>query len=185
MNKQEKINWIISKHEDTNHMYDVYLPYKFHLLMVVEVFKRFKYLLDSSVEGDIEDALETIELAAWGHDLIEDTRTSYSDVSHKLGKSSANIIYALTNEKGRNREERANDRYYDGIRSTPYATFVKLCDRIANVQYGKMMGTSMFTKYKKENDHFMRHLGYIGIPMITNTYKPMFEYLIDLFNKES
>jgi len=61
----------------------------------------------------------------------------------------------VTNEKGKNRAERANKRYYDGIVETPGATFVKLCDRFANLRYGKMMKSPMFEKYKKEQDHFL------------------------------
>ncbi len=72
-----------------------------------------------------------------------------------LGKEEADIIYALTNEKGRNRAERGNDKYYEGIRNTPGAIFVKLCDRIANVQYSKMTKSRMFEMYKKENPEFM------------------------------
>ena len=67
------------------------------------------------------------------------------------------IAYALTNEKGRNRAERANERYYSGIRSTPYAPFVKLCDRYANISYscnGKN-DTRMRMIYQKEWNHFI------------------------------
>ena len=69
------------------------------------------------------------------------------------------IIYAVTNEKGKNRNERANEKYYEGIRSTPGAVFVKLCDRIANVQYSKMMKSRMFEVYGKEQFEFQRMLG--------------------------
>jgi len=57
--------------------------------------------------------------ACWGHDLIEDCRVSYNDVKDALGQEAADIIYAVTNEKGKNRKERANDKYYEGIRNTP------------------------------------------------------------------
>ena len=182
MTKQEKINWVISKHENTNHMYDTYLPYKFHLIMVVEAFKKFKYLLEDNIEGDIDSILEDIELSAWGHDTIEDTRTSYNDVKQALGQIAADIIYALTNEKGKNRAERANDKYYEGIRMTPFAVFVKLCDRIANVQYSKMTGSSMFEKYKKENPHFIVQLGWDDYKQ--HPYEKMFAYLNNLFINE-
>lgn len=65
----------------------------------------------------------------------------------------AELVYAVTNEKGRNRAERANDKYYEGIRNTEHATFVKLCDRIANIEYG---GKS--DMYAKENINFKRKL---------------------------
>jgi hypothetical protein len=31
-----KIEWIIEQHKNTNHFYDLYLPYEFHLRMVVQ-----------------------------------------------------------------------------------------------------------------------------------------------------
>ena len=91
----------------------------------------------------------------------------------------ADIVYAVTNEKGKNRAERANDKYYAGIVATPGAVFVKLCDRIANVQYGKMTGSGMYDKYKKENDNFIIKLGYDDTN--THEYFEMFVYLVNLF----
>jgi (p)ppGpp synthase/HD superfamily hydrolase len=170
----EKINWIINQHRNTNHLYDTYLPYEFHLKMVVNAFEDFRNLLPKNLyvhkeemhrgSYDIFDVThEVIDLACWGHDLIEDTRVSYNDVRDKLDDTGyfdvANIIYALTNEKGKNRKDRANDKYYEGIRNTPGAVFVKLCDRIANVQYSKMTKSRMFEMYKKENSNFEKMLG--------------------------
>jgi (p)ppGpp synthase/HD superfamily hydrolase len=84
---------------------------------------------------------------------------SYNDVKNQLGQEAADIIYAVSNEKGKTRAERANDKYYEGIRNTPGAVFVKLCDRIANVQYSKMTKSRMFEMYKKENTNFLTKLG--------------------------
>ena len=99
--------------------------------MVWQVYINFRHLLI----GKEKFAYEEIGIACWGHDLIEDTRVSYNDCVKALGEIPASIIYAVSNEKGKNRKERANDKYYAGIRETPGALFVKLCDRIANVQY--------------------------------------------------
>lgn len=142
--------------------------------MVAEVAKKFNALIPT------EDWVN-VELAAYGHDLIEDTRTSYNDAKEVLGELTADIIYALTNEKGRTRKERANAAYYKGIRETKYGVFVKLCDRIANVQYSKMTGSRMFEMYKKENDNFINELG--GHPQ--HELHSMFDYLIRLFEKET
>ena len=155
----EKIKWILKQHESTNHMYDAYLPYEFHLRMVAKVAEKYIELIPNLNDG--ETALrDMVLLAAYGHDLIEDTRVSYNDVKENLGLGPADIIYACTNEKGKNRKERANDKYYEGIRNFKGAVFVKLCDRIANVQYSKMTGSRMFDMYKKENDHFLTSLGF-------------------------
>ena len=71
----EKIKWILKQHESTNHMYDAYLPYEFHLRMVAKVAEKYIQLIPDSNNG--ETALrDTVLLAAYGHDLIEDTRVS-------------------------------------------------------------------------------------------------------------
>ena len=183
--------WCINQHTETNHMYDTYLPYEFHLRMVAHVADKYRHLLDDKVDyftgvreidrgNDKTVTLRTACLrAAWGHDLIEDCRVSYNDVKSILGQEAADIVYAVTNEKGKNRNERANDKYYEGIRNTPGAVFVKLCDRIANVQYSKMTGSRMFEMYRKENDNFVVKLGYDDTN--THPYFEVFSYLVNLF----
>lgn len=169
--RRPEINWIIEQHRNTNHKYATYLPYEFHLNMAANVFEDFKHLLDNKVDyftgereiergGDVTVTLQdACGIAVWGHDLIEDTRVSYNDVKSQLGQEAANIIYAVTNEKGKTRKERANTKYYEGIRNTPGAVFVKLCDRIANVQYGSMTKSRMVKMYGKENHEFQKALG--------------------------
>lgn len=164
--KDHKIHWCINRHKETNHFYDSYLPYEFHLRMVAQVCKDFIHLP--------ERQWSELEIACYAHDLIEDTRTSYNDVVSNLGEYVADIVYAVTNNKGKNRKERANDSYYEGIRNTEGATFVKLCDRIANVQYSKLTKSRMFEMYKKENLNFIKSI-------YDKRYEPMFEYLDSLF----
>jgi hypothetical protein len=189
--KDEKVKWILDQHERVNHFYDDYIAYEFHLRMVVQAFKNFKHLLPKDMLTreekvyhnsfeTIDETVYAIELACWGHDMLEDVHgISYNDIKEKLGENAADIIYACTNEKGKNRKERANDKYYEGIRNTPGAVFVKLCDRISNAQYSKMTGSRMFEMYRKENDDFMTSLGY----QFNNNHKysKMFDYLIELF----
>ena len=167
---KDKILWCIEQHKNTNHFYDTYLPYEFHLRMVAQVAVDFIYLLKD------KEKIEYIEvqLACYGHDLIEDTRVSYNDVKEALGEYAADIVYAVSNEKGKTRKERANEKYYEGIRNTSGATFVKLCDRIANVQYSKLTKSNMFEKYKTENEQFAKSL-------YNEDYQPMFDYLDKLF----
>lgn len=195
MKQPEKIQWCIDQHKNTNHFYDTYLPYEMHLRMVHQAAVNFQDLLDDVhdyytgrklITEKGQDVTFTLRnaclLACWGHDLIEDTRVSYNDVKEHLGQEVADIVYAVTNEKGKNRKERANDKYYEGIRNTPGAVFVKLCDRIANVQYSKMTGSRMFEMYKKENDEFIVQLGWDDTN--THPYFKMFSYLQDLFLKD-
>lgn len=122
-------------------------------------------------------------MGAWGHDLIEDARTTYNDIKqfkHKDPKSSldgtilipelANIIYACTELRGKNRSERHGHEYIQLLRENRLGRFVKLCDIIANVNYGLLTNSSMYNKYQDEYPHLYSEL-------YTVEFKPMWDYL--------
>lgn len=137
-------------HANCNHLYDEH-PYAFHLAMVAEA--------ASDLAKDYDDATrERIVAAAWCHDLIEDARETYNDVKKVVGEEVAEIVYALTNEKGRTRAERANSKYYEGIKARPYATLVKVCDRIANVRHSRNQKSRMYDTYANEYPDFKAKL---------------------------
>jgi len=174
-------DWAIQQHKDTNHMYDLYLPYEFHLRLVDSVHNEFHNASGTEIFYQI------LSLACFGHDLIEDTRVTYNEVvaalnehfnleSYHKSKMVAEIIRAVTNYgRGRDRNERMPDFVYEDIRKTPGATYVKLCDRIANVRYGLLTKSSMTEKYKKEHPHFKTMLD-------TGEYKVMWDELEKLLN---
>jgi hypothetical protein len=66
----------------------------------------------------------------------------------------AEVAFALTNEKGRTRKERANARYYEGIRASEVATFVKICDRLANAGHSVATNSKMREVYRREQADF-------------------------------
>lgn len=172
----KQISWIIQQHRDTNHLYDGIHPYEYHLDMV------YLFLIKCLPEIDVPEGLteDDLKLAAWGHDLIEDTRVSYNDVKKHLGEKAADIIYALTNEKGKTRKERANEKYYKGIRDTPGAVLIKLCDRIANVEYSIKTESRMLDVYRKENPEFMSNLGYPHQSSLLPIFRNL-DYLVNNF----
>ena len=131
---------------DVNKLYDG-KPYTTHLKMVYDYFIKYHELIPAEVR-------DVVSISCFTHDLIEDTHETYNDVKKVCGIEVAEITYALTNEKGKTRDERANDKYYHDMSEVPYADFVKLCDRLANVSYSKSNGSSMFERYKKEHKHF-------------------------------
>lgn len=180
-----QVRWIIDQHRAINHYYDDYLPYEFHLRMVRAEGDRFKSLVTCGQGVATPAGMRTlvqsdITYALWGHDLLEDTLLSYSALAERFSCVMAEIVYAVTNEKGRSRSERANDKYYDGIRATPGAAFVKLCDRIANVKYSKMTGSAMFSKYQKEQRSFALGLGFNS----SHSLLAMFQYLDQLLTNQ-
>ena len=144
-------------HRDVNQFYG-FKPYSYHLNQVAACVTRYL----SSILSDEEDILPVL-FAAYFHDSIEDARLTYNDVrkiaSEYMDKEqsflAAEIVYALTNEKGKNRKERANDKYYEGIRTTPYAPLVKTCDRLANYSIAKEHRDHMAKCYTKEMDEFI------------------------------
>lgn len=148
--------YAIGQHEDTNHTYDTH-PYWIHLEQVFYIGLRFIHVIDPKQQ-------ENVLAALWCHGLIEDCRITYNDLKNATNETVADLVYAVTNEKGKTRSERANDKYYDGIKNTDNAIFVKLCDRIANVQYSRRKSYAsikedMFDKYSKENNEFLVKLG--------------------------
>jgi (p)ppGpp synthase/HD superfamily hydrolase len=189
--------WCIAQHRNTNHFYSEYLPYEFHLRMVAQVCQDFEHLLDNvndyytgkrpTYDDNTSVTLrEACYRASYGHDLIEDARQSYNDVKGVLGQEAADIVFAVTNETGKSRKERANAKYYEKIRNTNGAIFVKLCDRIANVQYGKLTKSRQVEMYRKELPEFLSELGWGENSPHFNAevcmmYAPIFQYLINLF----
>ena len=139
-------------HEAVNQKYDRKFPYGFHLSMVADFAMEYGHEVVSSEEDIIP-----VVFGAYFHDSIEDARLTYNDVRkgaeafRDTGQAvaAAEIVYALTNDKGRTRDERAGAHYYAGIRETPYAPFVKLCDRLANMTYS-FRGTDIANRHMKE-----------------------------------
>ena len=156
--------------QDTNHKYDKILPYEFHLTQAYGFGLKYMHLLP---EEEKENALAGI----WVHDTIEDHRQTYNDVKEATNEIVGGYAYALCNEKGKTRSDRANNRYYQGIRDFRCADWVKLTDRLANVFHATSTQSSMLDKYRKEQDHFIEQLH-------KPHYDPMFEELnILLFSK--
>lgn len=171
-------DYAIKAHAGTNHLYDG-KPYEFHLQMVFDVAVEF---IDKVGIKKLDDIHEIIGAACWGHDLIEDCRQTRNDVLKATeNEEVTEIIYALTNDKGRTRKERAGENYYKGIRETKGAVFVKLCDRIANVTYSKQTGESMLEKYKLENPEFLHYL-FLDNNAVKQDYRPMITRLCELFD---
>lgn len=192
LQKQEELAPVINEirndahalHASVNHAYDRIRPYGFHLDMVVNWIRKY---IGEVCENE-QDVLP-IYFAAFYHDSIENARLTYNDVmktarllmDEEQALLATEIVYALTNEKGRNRAERANEKYYEGIRETPYAPFVKLADRLANTSYAFSKGTAdslrMSKVYREELPGFLDALKVEGTDMRFRLPEAMVEEL--------
>lgn len=149
-------------HQSVNQTYGEGLPYGYHLDMVVQGVTDYGHLVCAR-----EEDVLPLFFGGYYHDSIEDARLTYNDVlrvarsllTEEQALMATEIAYALTNDKGRTRAERAGEKYYKGIRETPYAPFVKLCDRLANITYScagdDPNNVRMREVYKQEVPHFL------------------------------
>jgi len=155
----------ITAHNSVNHTYDN-KPYSIHLIMVANIARKYIDIIPGQCQDDVLSA-------CWLHDTIEDCRLTYNDIKREFGENVAEIVYAVTNDKGKTRSERAGTKYYDGIRITAWATFVKLCDRLANIQYSSERKSKMLDVYQKE------HLNFIDSLLPISSSKGQYEELIN------
>lgn len=137
-----------------NQKYDEHLNYSYHLKAVVNIANKYLNNITNIDKYDSEfNIKQIIVVAAAAHDIIEDARMTYNDVvkfitkylcedenidkeiCNKFATNVADIVYAVTDEKGKNRSERHNYYYWKLLLQTKYASFIKICDRFANFKY--------------------------------------------------
>ncbi len=159
------IRYAIEAHQFVNHLYGG-APYSVHLAIVAGFASKYIHLVE-----DVDLRPKIID-ACWLHDTIEDCRLTYNDIKKVAGEQVADIVYAVSNNKGKTRKERANDDYYFGVRHTKGAVFVKICDRLANVFYSFETDSRMFDTYRAEYAEFVESLGPVG------DYQPMMHELL-------
>lgn len=125
---------------------DIY-PYSFHLDRVEAVAVRFGFLS------------RIIRIACQGHDLGEDAgATREKLLAAGFPARSVDIIMAVTDEPGETRKERKLATY-PKIKRDRLAIIVKLCDRIANVEFAlTQVRGGKSRMYKKEHAEFERQL---------------------------
>jgi (p)ppGpp synthase/HD superfamily hydrolase len=142
----DAIRWAAMRHALNN--YDG-KPYYVH-------FEDLEQVLRDHNEDDEKSLIQ-----ANCHDAIEDGGVSYNDIKKKFGLETAEVVYLCSDNKGRNRDARKNQAFYDEIKSSDFrlqATKIKVADRIANTRRSVKNGHGMGDKYKEEYNHFRNEL---------------------------
>lgn len=134
---------LVAERIHANQQYDIF-PYMYHIKQVVNIALSFN--LD-----------ETIIIACALHDSIEDGNLSYNDIKQYFGEEVAEIVFAVTDELGRNRKER-HDKTYPKIKSNWKAIAVKLCDRLANMQFCSQYSRDIMKMYINEYKEFKNNI---------------------------
>ncbi|HDY87656.1 MAG TPA: HD domain-containing protein [bacterium] len=121
------------------HKYQLYGddPYLVHLYDVVSVLVEFGF------------TDETFLAAAWLHDIIEDTSYNYHDVVNTTSKEVAEIVFAVTDEIGRNRKERTQKSVSKTF-GFHNALVIKLADWIANLRNCVYKNPQLLQMYQKD-----------------------------------
>lgn len=134
---------MVAEKAHCNQTYDIY-PYMYHIKQVMKIAEELGYD-------------ESIVVSCILHDTLEDTTLSYNDIKKAFGEEVAEIVYCVTDELGRNREEK-KEKTYPKIRNNWKATVVKICDRIANISQSKEYNQRLYEMYKKEHEGFYTNI---------------------------
>jgi len=134
---------LVAERAHRNQTYDIF-PYIYHPKQVMHI----------AIMLGFDEA---IIIACILHDVIEDTDLSYNNIKKTFGEEIAEIVFAVTDELGRNRKER-KEKTYPKIRANWKATAVKVCDRIANIGHSKVYNKDMIKMYRKEHNNFVNEL---------------------------
>lgn len=134
---------MVAEKAHANQTYDIY-PYTFHVKQVAKIAEELGFD-------------ESIVISCLLHDTLEDTDLSFNDIKKAFGEEIAEIVYAVTDELGRNRKERKL-KTYPKIRENWKAIVVKICDRIANVEQSASYNKEKFKMYQKEHTQFVEAL---------------------------
>lgn len=163
-------------------------PYVFHLYDAALALAEFGFsphLAETTVEFD---AFSNLTVAAFLHDIIEDTDWTYRDVRKEFGDDIADIVWAVTDEPGRNRKEK-HAKTYPKIRADWRAMALKIADRIANTRNCASENPGLFRMYAKEWPEFQEAFkeASLAAPWNKVGFKRMWkhlEYLMESATKE-
>lgn len=114
--------------------------YMIHIDHVVATCKRF-------------NLYDKIIIAAYLHDILEDTSTTFKELVHEFGYSVAVSVQSVTDEPGISRNER-KAKSWRKILSNPDGIYIKLADRIANIEACIDSDIELLRMYVYEHDKF-------------------------------
>jgi (p)ppGpp synthase/HD superfamily hydrolase len=135
-------------------------PYIYHLESVVKIIQNV-FPLEYRNKAELM-------IAGWLHDTVEDQpdKISFEKIKELYGETVCDIVKAVTDERDERgfpliRKERAK-RLYPKLKENNNALILKLCDRIANLEFCITMMSvgvdNLFDMYSKEYAEFRKNL---------------------------
>lgn len=111
-------------------------PYVFHLDQVYDITVRFELGLE-------------YQIAAYLHDIIEDTNITKNEVENKFGVHISEMVFAVSGF-GANRKERQQDIKIKMVAYQPSIN-LKMADRLANMLHSQINKPKLYDLYCKEH----------------------------------
>ena len=125
-------------------------PYIAHPIMVARLVK--KYLSN-------KERLDEIIMAAYLHDTIEDTDTTYEEIEEKFGSYVAYLVMGVTNdEKIKKSMGKTNYLCYKMYHMNDDVLNLKLCDRLSNVMDLRNANKEFLERYETETIMILDYL---------------------------
>ena len=157
-NLKEAKSIATTMHTAHNQMYGP-LPYEYHLQHVENVIQRF-------FKSD-KPRTWYLRIAAWLHDLVEDTGYGLDTIKRGFGEHVADIVWRVTDEEIteeeiasgiRDNRKNRKAKTYPKTKESEEGTALKLADRIANVENCHSWNNSLLKMYQKEYPEFRNQL---------------------------
>jgi len=141
------LTFVFSRHDKQTRK-SASIPYVIHPVRVALILRSV---------GFSEFEQENLMIAALCHDLIEDTDTTFEDISKQFGEKVALIVSELSRPNNANKDEWINTFKTKSLE----AKIIKMADRIDNL---KDMPSSMWTrekqiKYAHQGDLILKYCG--------------------------
>lgn len=150
---QKVLEFIVSKHAGQYRKHSG-LPYVFHPIEVC------KTLSDSGISN------ETLLNAALCHDILEDTDTTFNELSNLIGSEAAFIVLELTYDEN---FHKSKDEYLASFsRKSNESLIIKTVDRYCNIMDFKRASNPYWKKYYEKSKVIFNYYSkldkiYIGV----------------------
>jgi GTP pyrophosphokinase len=146
--------WLVAEAAHHGQRYDIF-PYTYHLKLVVTTASFMIRKAEMHPKNEQRFIMGCIL-----HDILEDTDLKYSQLENEFGETVACIVFDVTDGVGKTRKER-KDVMYKKIQTSKYhdiSLLVKICDRIANINFSIHHSIHKYKMYQKESSEFYTNL---------------------------
>ena len=126
---------------------------------------------------------EDILCAAWLHDTIEDTDTTFDEIYQRFGQNVAVMVLAITKDKKLLKKERET-QYVKQLKNASWqAHLIKLCDISSNLKNLQNSGWSKTKKSKKQVKKKLHYINALRSGLVQNKSDiPSIENIVNAIN---